>query len=220
MTGSKYGSLIVISKKGRYCLCRCECGVLKSVRMDHLKTGATISCGCVGKRNSALAKIKHGMSETRMFKIWCGMVDRCRNDRSGNYGRRGIRVCLQWESSFEQFCADMGEPPTSKHSIDRIDVNGNYEPNNCRWATRTDQGRNKRNNTVLKFDGELKPMSEWAEKKGIKPATICVRLYSLGWSIEKALTTPVQNRKINYKPWDEIGISRSSYYRNKKGGSG
>lgn len=217
MIGSKYGSLLVLSREGRHCLCRCDCGQEKRVRSDHLKTGAIISCGCVGKRNSALAKITHGMSNSRMFKIWLGMVDRCRNDRSGNYGKRGISVCPRWLNSFENFYADMGEPPSPFHSLDRKEVNGNYEPDNCRWATRTTQARNTRRNTILTFCSENKTIAEWSEITGIKPSTICFRIYKLGWDIEKALTTPAQQRR-NIKPWFSLGLSRTTYYRKKKDG--
>ena len=145
------------------------------------------------------------------------MIDRCRNDRSGNYGKRGIKVCDKWLQSFENFYKDMGEPPTNKHSIDRINVNGNYEPSNCRWATRTVQARNTRANTLLDYDGKRKTIAEWAEITGIKPATICNRLYKARWSIDDTLTLPVQPR-LNDKPWENMGISRTTYYRRKKEG--
>jgi len=164
-----------------------------------------------------MGKYKHGMSNTRVFKIWMGIIDRCRNDRSGNYGKRGIKVCESWLESFDNFYADMGEPPTVKHSIDRKDVNGDYEPSNCRWATRTTQARNTRHNTVITFQGESRLLVEWSEITGIKPATICVRLYKLGWSIEKTLTTPV-HPILNDRPWLALGMSRTTYYRRKKEG--
>jgi len=212
MIGKKYGSLFVLSKEGRYCLCRCDCGKEKRIRIDHLKTGATVSCGCVGRRNSALAKTTHGMSNSRVFKIWLGMLDRCKNDRSGNYGTRGITVCERWRK-FENFYTDMGDPPSLQHSIDRINVNGDYEPGNCRWSTFKAQMRNTRRNTVLEFRGEKKTLAEWAEKTGIKPSTICVRLYRLGWSINKTLSIPPQQRFHGRKPWELMGLSRSTYYR-------
>jgi len=165
-----------------------------------------------------MSNYKHGMSHTRVFKIWLGMIDRCRNDRTGNYGQRGIRVCPQWLDSFENFYSDMGEPPTTRHSIDRKNVNGDYEPDNCRWATRTLQARNTRRNTVLEFHGEKRLIVEWSEETGIKPSTICVRLYNLGWSIEKTLSTPVQQRFRDEKPWKMMGLSRSTYYRRKNEG--
>lgn len=205
-----YGILKVLNHKGRYCLVRCDCGTIKYVRIDHLKSGATISCGCVGRHNSSVAKIKHGMSNTRVFKIWMGILDRCKNDRSGNYGQRGISVCGRW-LKFENFYEDMGDPPTSRHSIDRKNVNGDYEPDNCRWATAKMQARNTRRNTILEFKGERKILADWSEVTGIKSSTICVRIYKLGWSIDKALSTPVEHKPI--RPWLNMGLSRSTYYR-------
>lgn len=106
----RYGSLTVQEIHGKYRTVKCDCGTIKEVRIDHLESGATVSCGCVGKRNSALAKTIHGMSHTRVFKIWLGMIDRCKNDRQGNYGKRGIRVCNRWLNSFKNFYSDMGGP--------------------------------------------------------------------------------------------------------------
>lgn len=158
-----------------------------------------------------MTRYRHGMSDTRVHNIWLGMVDRCRNDRSGNYGKRGIRVCSRWER-FENFLADMGEPPGPRYSIDRIDVNGHYDPSNCRWATRKEQARNTRRNTHLTLRGETKTLVEWCEALGLKPPTVCVRLAN-GWSVERALTTPVIPRLGNPKPWTSMGMSRSSWYR-------
>lgn len=209
-----FGSLTVIRDEGRYRVCKCECGVEKRIRIDHLISGATVSCGCVGRRKSAAAKTTHGMSNTRVFKIWLGMIDRCRNDRQGNYGARGIAVCAKWEKSFEAFYADMGDPPSAQHSLDRIDVNGDYEPGNCRWATRNEQARNTTRNTVLTKAGQSMTIAEWSEKTGIKDSTICERIYSLGWSVERALTEPAKTPR-NDKPWLAAGVSRSTWYRQR-----
>lgn len=188
----RFGQLTVLSADGAYRLCRCDCGREKRIRIDHLKSGATVSCGCVGRRNSAAAKTTHGMSHTRTFKIWLGMLDRCRNDRSGNYGSRGIAVCDRWQT-FENFFSDMGEAPSPNHSLDRIDVNGGYQPDNCRWATRTQQARNTRVNTVLEYQGEIMTLAEWSERVGITASTLCARLYHLNWPLGKALTEPVKS---------------------------
>jgi hypothetical protein len=135
----------------------------------------------------------HGKRKARVYRIWMGMRYRCRNDKSGNYGGRGIRVCERWVD-FGCFLEDMGEPPSAFHSIDRIDVNGHYEPGNCRWATRKEQARNQRTNTVLTFRGQNKTLAEWAEEFQIKPPTLCVRIYKLGWPLEMALTMPVESQ--------------------------
>jgi hypothetical protein len=153
------------------------------------------------------------MTGTRVHNTWLRMIDRCRNDRQGNYGSRGIIVCDRWLHSFEAFYEDMGEPPSKHHSIDRRDVNGNYELGNCRWATRKEQARNTTRNTVLRHNGEEKTIAEWAEATGIQASTICHRLYTSGWTVEDALTCPVVERLPTVKPWTRLGMSRSSWYR-------
>lgn len=158
-----------------------------------------------------MGRYKHGMSGMRVHNIWLGMLDRCKNGRQ-NYGDRGICVCERWHL-FKAFYDDMGAPPTSKHSIDRIDVNGNYEPKNCRWATRKEQARNTTRNTILRYNGEERIIAEWSEVIGIKPATICQRLYKYGWSIEKTLTKRPLLKLPIIKPWTILDMSRSSWYR-------
>lgn len=212
MKNESFGALTVLFADGRYRCCRCACGTEKRVRIDHLRSGVTVSCGCVGRQNAAIAKTKHGMSETRVFKIWLGMLDRCRNERHPHYHGKGIKVCPEWEGSFNAFYSHMGEPPSTKHSIDRMDVHGNYEPGNCRWATAVEQARNTTRNTVLAFDGKVATISEWSQCTGIKASTICVRLYNLGWSVERALTQGTQPR-TGKKPWLAAGMSRSAWYR-------
>jgi hypothetical protein len=131
------------------------------------------------------------MSRTRAYTIWCSMMGRCRNpnnDAYANYGGRGISVCQRW-SLFEDFYADMGEPADSQ-SIDRIDNDGDYSPQNCRWASRTEQNRNRRNVRLLTVDGETASMAEWADRSGIDLRTIWLRLKK-GWSDDAAVKTPV-----------------------------
>lgn len=122
------------------------------------------------------------------------MLQRCHNPKDkfySDYGGRGIEVCDRWKESFDNFIFDMGNRPSSKHSIDRIDVNGDYEPTNCRWADAVQQGRNKRNNRRIILGNETRCLSEWSEITGLKAHTIAMRL-KLGWGVEKALTTPVR----------------------------
>ena len=134
----------------------------------------------------------HGMSKTSTYKSWENMIQRCSNaslKSYKNYGGRGISVCYEW-TKFEKFYADMGIKPNGC-SIDRIDVNGNYDQLNCRWSTMKQQNRNRRNNRLIEFNGETMCVNEWAESLGINKRTLLNRLTN-GWEIKKALTHPVR----------------------------
>lgn len=134
----------------------------------------------------------HGMSKTSTYKSWEAMIQRCSNaslKSYKNYGGRGISVCDEW-TKFEKFYADMGIKPNGC-SIDRIDVNGNYDQLNCRWSTMKQQNRNRRNNRLIEFNGETMCVNEWAESLGINKRTLLNRLTN-GWEIKKALTHPVR----------------------------
>ena len=125
------------------------------------------------------------------------MLNRCHlptDHKYATYGARGIRVCEQWRNSFEQFIADMGEPPEGM-TLDRIDTDGDYTPENCRWATHKEQMANKRNNVRHSYEGRNLMLCEWAEVVGMNLHTLTSRVYNYGWPIEKALTTPVRGKK-------------------------
>ena len=181
--------------------CRCECGSIGNVRKAKLLAGNSRSCGCL--RDEELTK--HGMTtrasleSSNEYWVWNAMVQRCTNpnDRGyKNYGGRGITVHPEW-LTFKGFYRDMGARPGKGYSIEREDNNKAYGPDNCKWVTRAEQNRNKRNNFFITFNGEKKCLPEWGREKGMSPTTIRQRL-SKGWSIEEALNTPLYStyRKV------------------------
>lgn len=186
----------------RHVHCICECGNHTTVAIDRLYTGHTKSCGCaqrdaVIERNKNSRHEVHGMARTSIYQTWANMVQRCENPKHPQfsmYGGRGITICDEWHA-FPAFYRDMGDPPTARHSLDRIDNSAGYEPGNCRWATSRQQSRNIRTNHNLTHDGQTRCLAEWGEILGINPGTIRSRLRA-GWSVAEALTTPV-NRSAN-----------------------
>lgn len=200
LTGMSFSRLTVIGEaRKHYWLCRCECGVEKSIYQSNLISGRTRSCGCLNRENLNV-KGTHRKTGTEAYRVWAAMKARCYRVTSKDYpnwGGRGITVCDRWKNSFENFLEDMGDRPPG-FTIDRIDVNGNYEPGNCRWATKEQQSRNKTNNHVITFNGESACISEWAERVGIKYFTICSRLAS-GWTVEDSLTIPIGTTSKTWK---------------------
>lgn len=190
LAANRYGKLVVIERtsspnqkdKHAYWKCLCDCGNYAVVASHRLKSGDTRSCGC----------INNGKSNTRLYRIWNDMKKRCYTKSETaycHYGGRGITVCHEWLIDFQNFY-DWAMTNGYKESltIDRIDVNGNYEPSNCRWTTQKLQNNNTRRNHYLCFDGVEKSVSEWAEITGVKPNTLLYRIRR-GWSVERALTT-------------------------------
>ena len=141
---------------------------------------------------STINNRRHGMSQTPEYYAWRAMKHRCSAEQSPDYkyyGARGIRVCDRW-LKFQNFYADMGKRPSSEHSLERIDNNGNYEPTNCKWATRREQTVNRRRNRFLTFQGRTLTIADWARETGLSHDCIWRRIDN-DWSVEKALTTPV-----------------------------
>lgn len=144
-----------------------------------------------GRLNPGL--VTHGKSRSRIYRIWSRMKARCLNPKTthyADYGGRGITLCERW-LSFENFLEDMGEP-ARRQSIDRIDNNGSYEPDNCRWADRRTQSNNRRDNLIVEALGQRKTVNEWAAQTGLKASTIRRRIKGLGWSEERAVTAPIK----------------------------
>jgi hypothetical protein len=201
LTGQKFGRLTVIERSvsGKHgnarWLCRCDCGGQKTARSGHLIQGRTKSCGCLNAEMSSQRKFKHGCTNTPEFIAWVHIKQRCYNKkdkRYDDYGGRGIKVCDRWLKSFDFFLEDMGLRPIDCSSIDRIDVNGNYEPDNCRWANQTTQANNTRSNRRIEFNGLSLTVSEWGRATGIKSSVIRDRIDRYGWTIEEALTKPTK----------------------------
>jgi hypothetical protein len=199
LIGQKFNRWTIISEpflqKSHHPLisCKCDCGTVKNVYLTHLTRGLSKSCGCLKKELAGQQRIIHGMTKTREFKIWMKMRQRCLNSSDHafkDYGGRGITVCDRWINSFENFYADMGDSPEGM-SIDRIDNNKGYSPDNCKWSTDKEQSRNRRNNHMITFNEKTQCLTDWSSELGIKHHTLCVRLNKLNWSIEKALTTPL-----------------------------
>lgn len=201
LVGKRYGRLVVVektdgkSKSRSYWKCKCDCGNDVTVRADGLKSGHAQSCGCLAKERAAerIAKINttHGGRKTRLYNIWAHVKERCLNPNSisyQNYGGRGICVCEEWRESFGAFYKwAMENGYRDDLTIDRIDNDGNYCPENCRWATKEEQVLNRRNNVYLEFNGERKTVSEWAAEMNVSPKYLYDRIKS-GWSAERALT--------------------------------
>lgn len=179
------------------CKASCDCGDISTYEKHNIASGNSTRCKVCSikiradkiKVHGAALKNNKDPSLRKLYIAWQRIKSRCLSNsdkRYSDYGGRGISVCEEWISDFERFAKDMGLPPSRWHSIDRIDVNGNYCKENCRWATPKEQGRNKRNNHNITIDGETLPASEWAERSGVGYATLLKRL-SYGWEPKDAV---------------------------------
>lgn len=199
LTGMRFGRWLVIERasnpKGTRAvwLCKCDCGNTNIVTGKDLRSGRTKSCGCL--------RVKHGCEKTKLYNVWHNMKSRCYNPTSApfkDYGGRGITVCEEWRNDFIPFRDwSFSNGYAEGLSLDRIDNDGPYSPENCRWVSMKEQCNNRRNNHFLNYNGETHTLASWAELKGMSPATLRRRIFVHGWSIEKALNTPV--RKWNFK---------------------
>lgn len=203
LTNQRFGRLVAIkpveaiSKSKFKWLCRCDCGNTAIVLNYNLMNGHTLSCGCLQKAKSKECATIHGLSKTRLHRTWAHMKERCMNPNVRNYdgyGGRGITICDEW-LSFEPFARWALENGYSDDlTIERIDNNEGYSPDNCRWATPFEQASNKRSNHTFTIDGITDTMTNWARKFNIKPTTVFDRLHK-GWSEYEALTVPVGGRR-------------------------
>jgi hypothetical protein len=201
--GQKYNHITVIKKsyknkaRAQMYLCKCDCG--KEYYLVSSRIGKNISCGCV--RPPKGYNKKHGCSYTRLYKVWSQMKDRCLNPKSKRYeeyGGRGITIHPEWMEyvNFSKWAYENGYDGNAKFmkcTLDRIDCDGNYEPDNCRWVDMKRQGNNRRNNRKITYNGETHTLSEWSDLLGIKLSTLYARIRR-GWTINEAF-----NRSVKYK---------------------
>jgi len=199
--GQRFGRLIVLeetdrTKSGkRRFLCKCDCGNIKAICMSNLVTKNTTSCGCYQNECRKSNRLKHGMRHTRLWQEWSRM--KWRTDKRYPYHKdyydRGIAVCDEWESDFTSFAKwALSNGYDDSLTIDRIDNNEGYSPDNCRWVNMTIQNRNKTDNLFLVYKGKRKTVAEWAEITGMKYMTLYSRILR-GWSVEEAIERPAQS---------------------------
>jgi hypothetical protein len=168
--------------------CVCDCGAKVVVNGSRLIGNGTKSCGCLQKSNARKRVLKHGMFGTKEYKTWESMIQRCTNPNSGSYksyGGRGIKVCDEWINSFENFHKDMGDRPEGM-SLDRIENDKDYSPENCRWATNSQQHRNTSRVVILTFNDKSQCLLDWAKEIKVSPGTVRNRLKQ-GWDLEKII---------------------------------
>jgi len=196
LVGHKFGNLTVLADSGSRSnsrqvlwLCLCDCGAEKVVITQHLKSGATVSCGCYNRVKNVI----HGNKKHELYSVWHNMLARCYNPNNSAYkfyGKRGIEVCESWRESVNNFIADM-EPRPEGYTLEREDSNGNYSKENCVWATQFTQNRNRRSNRYLEYKGIKKCLKDWAAELGVDYRLFMGRL-DRGWSIEKTFETPIR----------------------------
>ena len=198
LSGQRFGRLVVcdIAERGGAGVavkwrCLCDCGNTAVIASNNIKKGQQ-SCGCFARDESSRRATTHSRSKSPVYITWRAMINRCTNPNSDGfpqYGGRGIKVCDRW-AKFENFLADMGDRPGGC-TIDRIDVNGDYTPNNCRWAVADTQNNNRRNTLHLTHNGVTKPLQHWAREIGMAPRTLRSRIFVQGWSVDSAITKPI-----------------------------
>lgn len=201
LTGRRFGRLTVIEPIGTIGLrykwrCKCDCGNEAVVLGNNLGK-STFSCGCYARERSSERLATHRKSKTRLFPIWQSIKQRCENVQChayADYGGRGIKVCDEWDNdftAFEKWAFSHGYDENAARgqcTIDRIDVDGNYEPSNCRWITASEQQNNKRTRVEVEWDGRKMSVADWSRETGLSHSTILGRI-NRGWSAERALTT-------------------------------
>lgn len=221
LTGEKFGLLTVIEKSETLPMgivvwkCKCDCGNITFVRGKNLKTGAVKSCGCLLHESHNKT---HGLSKTKEYQVWYNIKRRCysqKDEAYKYYGARGIKMCDEWLNSFEEFYKWIKANKTSEsQSIDRIDNDGDYSPENCRMADAKTQTNNRRRCRYFTFNGKTQTLMMWCEELGLDYKRTHNRLYKLGWDFERAITTPVDINKRNaYTQEKKAGEKNSRIYK-------
>lgn len=217
MSGKMFGKLVVLHDMGKVkhgqkvkWKCICDCGNTTITSGKYLRNGDTNSCGCNRlhpKYKYTPKKAGHRMSNEPEYRTWGAIKERCSNKNHSMYhlyGGRGISVCERWLNSFENFYNDMGKKPSKDHSIDRIDFNGGYSPENCKWSTAKEQANNKRNTIKYELIGMSKTITEWCEYSGFSRTTIYTRIHYCGLSFYEAIKIPMRvdlnKMKGSFKP--------------------
>lgn len=197
LSGITYGSLTVLGrhpvkyKSGVKWDCQCACGTQKVLFGGQLRQGKTTSCGCLLPQQARERALRHGLTRTPEHRSWSSMRSRCNNPNHhayDYYGGRGIKVCERWDS-FELFLADMGPRPSLSHSLDRIDNDKGYSPDNCRWATQIEQRLNNSSIRLVEIDGVTRRLFEWSHISGI-PFDVLFKRLEAGWDPKRAITQP------------------------------
>lgn len=217
ISGQRFGRLVTVCRvssdqrgQARW-LCRCDCGAEHEVAGRVLRDGRSQSCGCLEKETAGRHFRTHGGTiggQSREYRAWTGMRNRCSNAKPyyKHWNGRGVKVCERW-NDFANFLSDMGPHPGQGYSLDRIDVDGDYEPANCRWATWNEQANNRTTTIRVAVAGKLTALSEASRRFGVKPGTAYRRIIKAGWEAEVAVQAPphskrvrVQRRKITDEP--------------------
>lgn len=229
ITGVRFGRLLGVrffgfANRRTWWVCKCDCGNIVKQRVDQLKSGNTMSCGCLAGELTRRRFTTHGASRrghsSESYKTWKTFTQRCspKNSRRKDYFDRGIYVCDRWKvgegdkSGFECFIEDIGCRPSPRHSLERRDNDGPYSPENCRWALPKEQGRNRRSNRKVNFRGRKMALTEACELASLPYYLVHGRIVKLKWSTERALTTPVMATGVKRGPYRPRGTAKFSRY--------
>jgi hypothetical protein len=204
LTGRPFTDWTVIRYAGgrdhhTYWTCQCVCGTIQDVRTDELLNTQSRSCGCTGGQRGGQARTKHGKYGTPEYRIWAQMLQRCENTHDAGYhryGGRGITVCQEWHA-FPAFYADMGDRPSARHTLERVDNMQGYSKSNCLWITRAMQSRNKRTNRMITYNGITQCVTDWSITTGLSYYILASRLKK-GMPPSQALTMPSRNKAVRH----------------------